>query len=114
MENLFNQLRYFEEYAYNLRVILLIHPTSSNKSSNPINLSREMRSLFHWDSSNPSNPKNLNTAALHNIELAAYPSGKGADCNPAFPGSTPGAASISLIEYGKAHPSFAVPATEDK
>ena len=27
-------------------------------------------------------------------KMAAYPSGKGTDCNPVLPGSTPGAASI--------------------
>lgn len=31
---------------------------------------------------------------LQSVKTAAYPSGKGTDCNPVLPGSTPGAASI--------------------
>jgi hypothetical protein len=42
-------------------------------------------------------------------KMAAYPSGKGTDCNSVLPGSTPGAASIfftlgidsSIIKFGE-------------
>ena len=33
-----------------------IDPKNSKNPTNPINLSREMRSLFHWDSTNSINP----------------------------------------------------------
>lgn len=39
--------------------------------------------------------KHLERQTFYNqSKMAAYPSGKGTDCNPVLPGSTPGAASM--------------------
>jgi hypothetical protein len=49
------------------------NPINSRNPSNSINLSREMRSLFHWDSINPSNPSAAQEILASNLKRPACP-----------------------------------------